>query len=88
MLTSVKIMMKVINMGHEHGTKKKSSESQTGVKNPWPPRYRLGDLTTKLQETCSELGHFSRFVGEMKYILHTARIRNAGLIPAFLHSSL
>ena len=31
MLTSVKIMMKVINMGHEHGTKKKSSESQTGV---------------------------------------------------------
>ena len=63
---------------HEHGTKKKILSPRREY-NPWPPRYRLGDLTTKLQETCSEPGHFSRFVCEMKYILHTARIRNAGL---------
>ena len=87
MLTLVKIMMKVINMGHEHGTKKKIL-SPRREQNPWPPRYRLGDLTTKLQETCSELGHFSRFVCEMKYILHTARIRNAGLIPTFISITL
>ena len=48
---------------HEHGTKK-TILSPRREYNPWPPRYRLGDLTTKLQETCSELGHFSRFVCE------------------------
>ena len=25
--------------------------------NAWPPRYRLGALTTELRETRSELGH-------------------------------
>ena len=25
--------------------------------NPWPPRYRLGALTTELRETRVELGH-------------------------------
>ena len=29
--------------------------------NLWPPRYRLGALTTELRETRGELGHFSRF---------------------------
>ena len=30
--------------------------------NPWPPKYRLGALTTELRETRCELGHLPRFI--------------------------
>ena len=52
--------------------------------NPWPPRYRLGALTTELRESHSELGHL--LAGSyVTRVLHTARINDIDSIICVLH---
>ena len=64
---------------HEHETVK-NSESLTGME-PWPPRYRLGALTTKLQEVLGELGHQLGLA-----VLHTARISDVESIVCVINN--
>ena len=63
-------MLHYYDICHEHGGIKKKIESPMGIE-PWPPRYRLGALTTELREVIGELGHQ---LGHVTRALHTARI--------------
>ena len=69
-------MMKMICLFVMSVEQIKNSESLTGVE----------PMASKI--SVSHCRSFFMFICEMQHVLHTAGIRNEGLITAFLHSSL